>query len=243
MRLNRSLFIVGHQGLGDHILCAGIYNFKALQAKRVYIFVKSNYVKDVKRLLANRRKAIVIPVPRKKFWIYLKVIIAVSKAARSNLLLLGFFGGVYLQESIRFDECFYLQAKVPFDYRWESFYMRSKNSDQLLKELNLNLEEGEEYIFLHEDRTRGFTIDREKLPKGLRIIEPLPPTRRWSALDYVEVIKCAKEIHVIESSFAALIESLQIMEPPKFAHRYARPNALYDQRYEFTYRSYWTVLT
>jgi len=200
MRLNRSLFIVGHQGLGDHILCAGIYNFKALQAKRIFIFVKSNYTSDVKRLLINEEKFFVIPVPRERFWVYLKAIIAVSRALRRNLLLLGFFGDNYLRDSFRFDECFYLQAKVPFEYRWELLKLKPTRNIHLLKELKLDKEEGEDYIFLHEDRTRGFNIDRERLPRGIRIIEPLPPAKNWSFFDYVDVIKGAKEIHVLKVS-------------------------------------------
>lgn len=243
MRSNKSLFIIGHQGLGDHILCAGIYNFNTLQTKRIYLFVKSNYVSAVKRLLINKQRCFIIPVPRKKFWLYLKAIIAVTKVLKRNTLLLGFFGGDYLRGLHRFDECFYLQAGIPFEYRWLFFNLKPVRNNRLMNELKLDVEGGEDYIFLHEDRTRGFKIDRGRLPIGLRIIEPLPPSKLWNFFDYVDVIKGAREIHVIESSFAALIESLQITEPPKFAHRYARPNAFYDQRYEFTYRSDWTILT
>ena len=63
---------------------------------------------------------------------------------------------------------------------------------------------------------------------------------KFSFFDYLKIIENASEIHCIESSFAALIESLEY-SIPKYAHRYARPEAKNDFRHEFTYRSNWHV--
>jgi hypothetical protein len=239
-RLKKRIFIIGHQGLGDHILCSGIYNYQTRSASRVYVFVKSNYVKAVQRLIADEKRVSIIRIPRRKFWIYLKAWKKILKAFRQEILLLGFFGQNYLNAEFRFDENFYLQANVDFSNRWSSFTVSGASGVDLKNVLGIR---DEEYIFLHEDRSRGYTIDRKKLPKNIRIIEPLPPSKGWDFFDYIEIIRGATEIHVIESSFAALVESLGIDHVPKFAHRYARPNAFYDKRYEFTYKSDWRILT
>lgn len=235
----KRLFILGHQGLGDHILCSGLYNNKACSVNRVYIFVKSNYAKTVRRLIADERKVTILRIPRKRFWIYLKAWKKILKVFRQDTLLLGFFGENYLDGEVRFDQSFYLQANVDFSHRWSSFTARGSAGVDLKHILGIR---DEEYIFLHEDRSRGYIIDRKKLPKNIRIIEPLPPSKRWDFFDYIEVIRDATQIHVIESSFAALVESLGNNHVPKFAHRYARPNAFYDKRYEFTYKNDWKIL-
>jgi hypothetical protein len=64
---------------------------------------------------------------------------------------------------------------------------------------------------------------------------------KYSLVDYTKVIESATEIHVIESSFAAYVETLSV-EMPLYAHRYSRGHALNDFRHEFTYRKPWVIL-
>ena len=95
---------------------------------------------------------------------------------------------------------------------------------------------------MHDDSTRGFKLRESSLPKNIRVVKPIPElASKYTIFDYLKVIENAKEIHCMESSFAAMIESFQI-KVPKFAHRYARPEAKTNVVFEFTYKSQWTVL-
>ena len=64
--------------------------------------------------------------------------------------------------------------------------------------------------------------------------------KEFNLVDYTKIIENAKEIHVIESSFAAYIESLPL-DIPLYAHRYSRGHALNDFRHEFTYKKPWVI--
>jgi len=96
-------------------------------------------------------------------------------------------------------------------------------------------------LFLHEDIRRGYIIDRTKLPRNIKIVEPLIDREHYLLVDYRLVLENAMQIHIIESSFSAFIESIGL-DTPLYAHRYARPEALYRFNHEFTYRKDWTIL-
>jgi AraC-like DNA-binding protein len=144
---------------------------------------------------------------------------------------------------MRFDENFYSQLNLSFLKRWEKFFVpRVSDKEDEVYNLLVNDEAKKNgYIFLHEDRERSFVIDRKLLPQDVLIIEPKQNIKDINFFDYLKIIENADQIHCIESSFAALIESLGLNSKPKFAHRYARPEAFYDYKHEFTYRTEWTI--
>jgi hypothetical protein len=72
------------------------------------------------------------------------------------------------------------------------------------------------------------------------IITPNKLLKNSNFFNYGYVLENAAEIHCIESSFAALIEILDI-RVPKYVHRYARPEAANDFHHEFTYKSTWNI--
>ena len=92
---------------------------------------------------------------------------------------------------------------------------------------------------MHEDASRDFTIDRNLIGTDLPIVTP-DSESSFLLTNYAAVIENATEVHCIESSFSALVESLN-PQGKKFAHRYARPEAKNDYRYEYTYKSEWSV--
>ena len=73
------------------------------------------------------------------------------------------------------------------------------------------------------------------------IIEPLSNKSKFTVFNYIKILESAEQIHCIESSFAALIESIEI-KANLFAHRYARPEAKNDYKHEFTYKKDWQIL-
>jgi hypothetical protein len=157
-----------------------------------------------------------------------------------QVINLGVFGdNFYSEQVMRFDEKFYHQGNTPFDFRWSKFFFpRNRYFEQKLFDHLVG--STQDYVFLHEDRSRGYVINRELIPSKYRIIEPSMLAPYGNFFNYYKILENASEIHCMESSFAALIESLNLKNP-KFAHRYARPEAKSSYFQEFTYRSDWTI--
>ena len=63
----------------------------------------------------------------------------------------------------------------------------------------------------------------------------------YSIFDYYPLIRQATEIHCIESSFAAFIDSIQI-NGSLFCHRYARPEPYQNKLIANTFGKDWIIL-
>jgi hypothetical protein len=240
---SQDVFITTHLGLGDHILCNGLYKELAKSSRRCLIPVRDSNLVSVSQMLYESANIELVTYPPgfERPLIYSHRDHLQNSGVR--IINLGYFGKNFMsgRGKTRFDEDFYAQAELNFDLRWENFsYQRNEKAEEELYE-TLGAGKGP-YIFLHEDLLRNFRIKREYLAPDLRIIQPIANHKDFRFFDYRLIIERASEIHVIESSFCAYIESLGL-RGNKFAHRYARPEASGDFRHEFTYRSDWTVYT
>lgn len=241
-RLKRKNFVLitPHQGLGDHILCNGIYREYANQYKLVLITVKKTYRSQLSRMLSDLNNVKLISMPISRSWTTTRIIQLVAKLMRIEVIGLGSYGERFFLQGVRFDHNFYMQAGISFRNRWDAFVVKRDLPKELklYNALNCN---GKKYVFLHEDISRNFLINKDYLPNDIDVITPSGDPDEFNIFDYRMIIDNATEIHVIESAFAAYIESLDLTVP-LFSHRYARPHALNDFRHEFTYRKKWHVL-
>jgi len=233
--------VAAHQGMGDHILCNGLYRELKLKCRFLLIPVKNGYRRQVKRMLKDTTGILILPLAEKYYWRWMRIYQLISLAFGIRLVSVGSFGKDFFRVGERFDANFYYQARIPLELRWsESPASNAVMENLLFDQLNCG---DSSYIFLHEDRHRGFVIDRNLIKSPYGVIEPNPQiANRFSIFDYKKVVENAAEIHVIESSFAAFVESLEVPKVPKFAHRYARGHAMADFRHEFTYRANWKIL-
>lgn len=159
-----------------------------------------------------------------------------------TIIKLGRFDPNYFSLSgMRLDEIFYFQGNLPLEERWSGFEFnpRIEKEQKLFKNYEQVLKG--RYIFLHEDRPRGFRIDRDKVRKDLIIIEP-NPTLGFTIFDYKSLIENASEVHCIESSFSIFIDHLQKSNQKLFAHRYSRPEAKTSFRHEINYKRDWKII-
>jgi hypothetical protein len=239
-RMASGLYIAPHQGLGDHILCSGLYRYLAKDYDLCVIpVIKRNY-RAVKDLLKDVKNIQLV-----KFGEWFPTFEPhrdiLKKLGFSSLNLGGFGVPNDIPSNFRFDEWFYSQANVPFVERWNSFYYE-RDEDKEEELFNLFALQDCSYAFVHEDATRNYLIDSSMIKAGLKIIKSDGNlAKKYTPFNYLKIIEGAKEIHCIESSFCAFIESLE-NETPKFAHRYARPEAKSDRRQEFTYKHNWTII-
>ncbi len=231
--------ITPHQGLGDHLLCIGIYQEYARKYSRVFITVSHKYYSELISILGDVKNITIIVLPTNHLSWCTRVAQKIARLLNVKVVGLGGYGANFLQSEMRFDQNFYDQANVDFECRWTSF--TTLRNIQIEEKLFQYLKCGNApYVFVHEDASRGFIINRDLLPANLRIVQPQTDDTGYSLIDYRKVIEGASEIHVIESSFAAYIEGLDITVP-LFAHRYARPETYKDYRHEFTYKKIWKI--
>jgi hypothetical protein len=106
----------------------------------------------------------------------------------------------------------YRQAGIEYIKRWDSCPIEeaSRNVEQMSWWPN------ESRIFIHDDVLRGFRITRFT---GNAMLPELSD----NILSYVNILKTAKEIHVIDSAFYCLVNQLSINPGTSlYFHRYAR---------------------
>jgi hypothetical protein len=126
----------------------------------------------------------------------------------------------------------YKHFGVPYRYRWDACPIASACS-----KVNQIEVPSKPYVFVHDDRNRGFAIDRNKID-NIPVFHPSSVISE-SILSFKDVIENASEVHVFDSAFFHFTECLE----PKgklFFHRYVRPN---QKRYsDYKTKHKWEIL-
>lgn len=241
LKKRNSLFVTWHLGLGDVIACRGIVKFNAGRYRRVWLGAKPHNLASTKLLFSDLPNVRVISLGSKYPERNQVLLSKIFSSLGASVLRLGYYGDDYLVPpfEVNFDENFYTQAKVSFEGRVEgtSFPRALELERQLEHELG---DLSQPYIFIHDDPRRNLVIDQDRILSPLRQIRSDLLGNRFPISAWTGVIMRASELHVIESSFAALIESL---DPPgkKVAHRYARQLVLDRPEMQWTYQTEWAV--
>jgi hypothetical protein len=252
--LKRNLIIYHNLGLGDSLLCHGIVRQKAKEYDLVVVLAKYENAQSVAwmyRDLANVLVRHVIDDGDATF--FCETIQPVTKDALGNKfpwkrLYLGAHGPGGMKAEI-FDQEFYRQADLSFELRWSNFQVQRDEGmeNQMISAMTgstLKLDR-DDYVFVHDDASRGFTITKEVGhychwhigKEGWQDVHP------WSKglpiFAYWKVIEQAAEIHCINSSFAIWIDSMDLPKNPKlYLHLYARPSGEVP-----TFRKDWNKIT
>ena len=212
--------------MGDLIICNAIFRHFGERHRVVAVPVRSIYFHSATYMLRDTPSIRVVPTAGNA-----EALRLVNTFRPSGpVLLLGNKGTNYRREE--FDRSFYEQAGLPFEMRWRAFTLpRDASAERPAPE--------RPYAFLHDDALRGFVIDRSKpcfsgLPVRVPSVGVTPNIFGW-----LPTILNAAEIHCIDSSFALLVDSLDI-DPAVhlYLHRYARPALTVP-----TYRLHWQYLT
>ena len=241
-----------HLGLGDHILCNAIYRNCAKQYDMCIFPIKRRNVQSVSDMLADLKNVHILELEDQIADTLMVQQEYQYKTLGFDIIKLGYFGENFLKDPVmRYDANFYLQAGLDFEKRWSEFhYPRDPEAEyELFRQVCGDTKEGE-YIFFHEDASRGFAINRNLIPDGLKLVTPginnqhtLGSDDNGRFFQYGYILENAASIHCIESAFAALADSLSLPDSvEKHAHRYARPEAPSDTRFEFSYKSDWNIL-
>ena len=238
----RDLFISAPRALGDQIICNGLYRTISDGYRNTFIPIRKSMKLNISSMLADRPDIKYIEFPERFTRYSTYALQTFLKLSNIEIVKIGFAGKDFpiKGESICWDENYYRQLNLSFDLRWDNFYAPRDTQKELDLFEKLGCHLGP-YVFAHQDSSRGFIIDEKYFPVGARIVQPKPELKKFSIFDYRLVLENAAEIHCIESSFSALIESTQT-SVTLFAHRYARPEAKSNQWHEYTYRKDWNIL-
>lgn len=204
-----------HLGLGDMLIVNALVREMARQFASVLIPCKHHNLPSVVFMWRDCENVIVTPVADDAA---AKGLVSDMRNEGAEVLELGMFG-VGKFNPLAWDRQMYEQAGVPFEWRWERFYVQPGFTNSLLPHLRETT-----FAFVHDDPARGFVIPRDALPK-MEIVRPLPGLTD-NIFDYCSLLAEAKEIHCIDSCFAILADSIPTSEEKLVFHRSVRHGAL-----------------
>ena len=231
-----SIYIFPHLGLGDEICCNGIVRSYAETYDKVFVFCKPNNTRNVMWMYRDLSNILIVPMNDNDVTQFMHT------CPQNNYLIIGHSK---LHEELRkdpngrFDQIFYKMANVPFEDKWNKFYLqRDLESEKDTYYNKLGLKDNEEFIFVHDDNERPML--QSKLPKGIKIIKP--DRKDISIFDFLYTIEKSKQIHVIDSSFFNLIDCIQLRNDDNlYFHKYVKIS-LVGEGGTPTFKLKWKVL-
>lgn len=221
------LFVFPHLEMGDALVCNGLCRTLAASGRQIVWLARATYVFAVRRMFADLPNVQVLAAldyeEVKQRWL----------PVCPGALKLGYFSPPFNDKV--WDQEFYRQAGVPFENRWTHV----KFPPDLFP---AGPRTHQEFVLVHHDPSRNMRIDESRLPAGLpyRFI-----TLRPSFWDWMPEVLSARELHVIDSSFLNLAESLWTLGCLSGTrlvwHKYSKKYPLYGGRWP-QLRGPWEVL-
>lgn len=221
-----AVFVYHHLGLGDHIICQALVRHFAAEYGVVGLMVRRSYLDSVRFMYRDD--------PAVRFF-----------AVRDDREVAAFLrrwpqtrhirvGHEHLNISkVTFAESFYNQFGLDYACRWDRGIRRDPaREEDLFRRI---VTQPGPYIFVHEDKKRGYGIDMSRLPGTLPVIRSQPGLTA-NIFDYGLVLERAAEIHTIDSSFRHVVDTLNLTGPRLFLHLYAKG-------VDVPARLPWTILT
>jgi len=203
-------YIYHHLGLGDHVICNGLTRTLISPTEKYLMFVKNHNLTSVKFMYRDLENLNFIVGDD----LFVRDYLSTNKILKENIIVAGFTS--YL-DKISFDEGFYLQNNVPFINRWANFKVERNYESEMDLFYKYNVKEGE-YVFVHDDNSRGFNIDEKKIiNKNLPVIRPIIGLTD-NSFDYCYLMEKSIESHFIDSSFRLIFDSLQLRNSDIFYH-------------------------
>lgn len=201
------LFVQIHLGLGDLIVCCGLIRELAKENEKVTIPSYESNLNSAKYAFSDNPKIHVHKVSGDS---HASQIASIWERDGKKALRLGMHAGTPFDFS-KWDSEFYRQAGIPFEKRWDSFFIPYEVSTQVVPPEN-------PYAFIHEDVKRGFIIKQKNLPS----LEWSKPYMTSTIFDWRWNIERANQIHCVDSSFLCLADSIKDYAEKRVVHKYAR---------------------
>ncbi len=220
------IIIHQHLGLGDMILCNGLVRYfieLRSNVSKFLLFCKRRHLESIKFMYRDQKKIKLIPISdnpkneNKNVKNYLKKINYNYEFIKIGHEFYNHTNNLNKDQNNPWpcDIIFYKQFNIPFEYRYKkSFWLRNFKKE---KKLYTNLVgKNKNFIFVHDDPSRGFKIDTSKFNKKNLIIKN---DYKYSIFDYCMILENAKELHLMESSFRQIVETLNIKSKKLYLYK------------------------
>ena len=227
-RKKNVVLIEAHFGLGDNLICLGLIRTLAEQNPntRYHLVCLPQYFHSVAWMLQSSKN--VFPT--------------VVTSGREARQLANFLNATYKTIGIdnidikRFDESFYEEYGIPFEYRWSKCATPAGPlSESLFAQLNPR---NEPYMLVCRtesgNNTYPLKIDN---PSNLKVIEIFPATH--NIYDWTKLVESAEEIHSIDTSFLHFVENVLNEKPKKSLFYHLAKKKL---KSEFSRKLPWTLV-
>lgn len=203
-------YIYHHLGLGDHIICNGLVRSLIKKEESYSMFVKPHNRQTVEFMYRDLNNLEFIEFDD---WQVINFF-SDNKIPESDKIIAGFYNHPSAKS---FDESFYLQNNLPLSCRWDNFYVERDLESEIKLFKHFNIKENE-YVFIHDDISRGYNIDEDLIiNKDLKIIRPIVGLTN-NVFDYCYLMQNSIESHFIDSSFRLIFDSLKLRNENIFYH-------------------------
>tara|TARA_Y100000816_G_C26079286_1_gene568603 strand:+ start:218 stop:1006 length:789 start_codon:yes stop_codon:yes gene_type:complete len=215
--MSDQVYIYHHLGLGDHFHCNGVVRFlckEKYNKSNVKLFAKKKYLEMIQFMYRDLPNFEVIPISNDED----KEKYEIESIVKNNdkLEKIGFdYFEKNKDKGKTIDMLFYEQSGLDYSKRFELTYWERNHTKE--KKLYDELVKDENYVFVHDDPSRGFIIPDKLIPKKFQIIRN---SNSHSIFDYSKIIENSKEIHVMESSMRCMLEYLETEKSKHYLYNF-----------------------
>lgn len=223
------LYVYHHLGMGDcfDLNAAVRILLEHYNLKRIYVFCKKRFGGIISYMYRDNPSIVVLPIEAGTYEQEVRSVVEIV-GHDPNYLEIGHrnyqaHGGREKELGKACAELFYEQVGIPFEQRFTGwkFERDLAEEERVFNKLNPT---GEDFIFVHHDPSRGFTIPDEKIfdiyGKPVKLVYN---DMSENPLHFFKILEESKQIHSMESSFKSLIEVLE-MKKECYFHNF-RPGA------------------
>lgn len=203
-------YIYHHLGLGDHIICNGLVRSLIKKDENYTMFVKKHNKSTVAFMYKDLENLSFIEGDD----FFVRDFINEQKISNTDVITAGFYSHPSAKD---FAESFYYQNNIDPINRWECFYVERDLFSEKEIFQRFGVEENE-YVFIHDDFSRGFEVDEDYIiNKHLPIIRPQLGLTD-NVFDYCYLMQNSLESHFIDSSFRLIFDCLKLRNENIFYH-------------------------
>lgn len=248
--------VYSYCGLGDHLVCYGIIKEWAKSYEK--ILYRSDYMTD---LAFNNSLRVYSSIPNVE--LIRKPIIPVNGVStevdwpiantQEWFQKVGYWNDnpnenmpqelEKEKEKWYYDYQWYLHANVPFNLRWDNFFLeRDMNKEKEIYYDVLGLKDNEIFAFIHEDTSRGFEfypegykMNMNYVSQNIKLVE-LQKIPDVNLLDLTYTLEKSSEIHSFNSGVAIFIDLMLKQHDKLFYHHYIRPQRFWRPTFKLNWK-------
>jgi hypothetical protein len=215
---DQDLYVHHHLGLGDMIHCNGLVRslLEELQErKNLYLFCRERFTSMVEWMYRDEARIKILPIDDQKRE-HPEIRRILQKHKSTNFLSVGHRSLKHLEvrhPHLFFDQLFYLQLDLPYEYRFSKCYWRRDMDEE--ERVFRKLAPQTPFAFVHDDPLRGLVVNTDSIH--------LPIVRNdlsESIFHLGLLLERATEIHCMESSIRCMMESLELNRNKLYYHNF-----------------------